>query len=147
MVDRFHSKPLELPEPGQEFKRADLVFYGVDHSGPTFEARVFLGAKRGIDRTAGDDDPAYAGSFFVFGHGRCHGEAGHCDLPAQRDPFDLRLPHHLEPGVQILTVTDAVKRLVAEKKAKAAIDVFVHGPEGKERKCLGFDRVRLLTYA
>lgn len=147
MVDRFHSKALELPEPDLQFERADLVFYGVDHSGPTFEARVFIGAKRGIDRSADVEHPAYAGSLFVFGHGRCYGEAGHCDVPSERDPFDWRLPHHLEPGTQILTVTDTVKQLIEAKKTKAAVDVFVHGPQGKARKCLAFSRLRLLTYA
>jgi hypothetical protein len=64
-------------------------------------------------------------------HGRCHGEAGHCELPVERDPFDLRLPHYLQPRVQILTVTDQIKALVAEGKRKAAFDVFVHGPTGE----------------
>jgi tyrosinase len=147
MVDRFHSKPLELPEAEQKFTRADLVFYGVDHSGPSFEARIFIGAKRGIKPGAGVDDPAYAGSFFVFGHGDCYGEPGHCDIPVDRDPFDLRLPHHLEPGIQIVTVTAAVQRMVDAKKAKAAVDVFVHGTEPKQRKALDFTGLRLLTYA
>lgn len=147
MVDRFHSKALELPEPGHEFERADLVFYGVDHSGPTYEARIFLGAKRGLKRGAGVDHPAYAGSFYVFGHGSCHGDEGHCDIPAERDPFDWRLPHHLEPGVQIVTVTDAVRRAIGEKKGRAAVDVFAHGPDGKALKTLSFSRLRLLTYA
>jgi tyrosinase len=147
MVDRFHSKALQLPSPEHEFSRADLVFYGVDHSGPSFEARIFIGAKRGIKPSATSEDPAYAGSFYVFGHGDCYGEAGHCDIPTERDPFDLRLPHHLEPGMQIVTVTEAVRRLVDAKKAKAAVDVFVHGPTGKDAKALAFTQLRLLTYA
>jgi hypothetical protein len=147
MVDRYRSKALELPEPGQEFKRADLVFYDVDHSGPTFEARIFVGAKRGLERGAGSDDPAYAGSFFVFGHGRCYGDEGHCDVPADRDPFDLRLAHHLAPGPKIVTVTGAIERLVAAGKRKAAVDVFVHDAEDKAPKALSFSRLRLLTYA
>jgi hypothetical protein len=147
VVDRYRSKPLELPEPGQEFQRADLVFYGVDHSGPTFEGRIFIGPKRGLKHGAGVDHPAYAGSFYVFGHGACHGDEGHCDIPAERDPFDLRLPHHLEPAVQIVTVTDSVKRLVSEKKRTAPVSVFVHGADGKALKALDFTRLRLLTYA
>jgi len=146
MVDRFHSKPLELPDPEQRFARADLAFYDVDHSSVSFEARIFIGAGRGLSRRAGVDDPAYAGSFFVFGHGRCHGEEGHCDLPGDRDPFDYRLPHHLEPGTQIVTVTEAVERLVADGKRKAAVDVVVHAPDGKAAKALSFSRLRLLTY-
>jgi tyrosinase len=147
MVDRFHSKPLELPAAEHEFTRADLVFYGVDHSGPSFEARIFIGAKRGIGPAATAEDPAYAGSFYVFGHGDCYGEAGHCEIPSDRDAFDLRLPHHLEPGLQIVTVTAAVERLVMAGRAKAAVDVFVHGPKRKDAKALDFTGLRLLTYA
>jgi len=147
VVDRFRSKPLELPEPGQRFERADLVFYELDHSGATFEARVFVGSGRALKHDAGLDHPAYAGSLYVFGHGRCAGEPGHCDVPAERDPFDLRLPHHLEPGIQILTVTAAIQRLVEAGKAAAAVDVVAHADDGKPVKALDFSKLRLLTYA
>ncbi|HET6571753.1 MAG TPA: hypothetical protein VFG58_09740 [Solirubrobacterales bacterium] len=147
MVDRYRSKPLELPPPEHEFDRADLAFYDLDHSGATFEARVFVGAPRNLGRNADVDHPAYAGSLYVFGHGDCHGEKGHCAVPAERDPFDYRLPHHLEPGVQVVTVTAAVKRLVEAGKSKAPVDVIVHGPEGEAPKALDFSHIRLLTYA
>jgi hypothetical protein len=147
VVDRFHSKPLELPGPEQGICRADLAFYDLDHSGPTFEARVFIGAGRGLKRDAGTDHPAYAASLFVFGHGSCSGEEGHCEVPEERDPFDLRLPHHLEPGLQLVTVTPAIERLVEAGKSKAAVDVIVHGPKGEPLKALSFSRLRLLTYA
>lgn len=147
MVDRFRSKPLELPDPEQPLVRADLAFYDVDHSQGSFEVRVFLGAPRGLKRDTATDHPAFAGSFFVFGHERCHGEAGHCDVPTDRDPFDFRLPHHLEPGLQLVTVTDAVRRLVEAGKGKAPVDAIVLGPEGEALKALDFSHLRLLTYA
>jgi hypothetical protein len=146
VVDRFRSKPLELPDPEHSFDRVDLVFYDVDHSGETFEARIFIDAPRNLKRDASTDHPAYAGSFYVFGHGGCHGEEGHCELPGERDPFDLRLPHHLEPELRIVTVTGAVERLVAAGKRKASVDVIVRGTEGGP-KALDFSRLRLLTYA
>jgi hypothetical protein len=147
VVDRYHSRPLQLPGPGHGFHRADLVFYAVDHSGPTYEGRIFVGPRRGPGHGAGVEHPAYAGSFYVFGHGTCHGEEGHCDLPGERDPFDLRLPHHLEPAPQIVTVTDAIKRLVGAGRETATVSVFAHGPDGKALKSLAFSRLRLLTYA
>lgn len=146
MVDRFRSKPLELPDPQHGFDRVDLVFYGVDHSTATFEARVFIGAPRNLGRDAGTDHPAYAGSFFVFGHDRCYGEAGHCHVPDERDPFDFRLPHHLEPETEIVTVTAAVERLVGAGKRKAAVDVIARGPAGEAVEALEFSRLRLATY-
>jgi Common central domain of tyrosinase len=113
----------------------------------SFEARIFIGAPRSLKRDTGTDHPAYAGSFFVFGHGRCRGEAGHCDIPRDRDLFDRRLPHHLEPGPQIVTVTEAIERLLSAGKRKAAVDVIVHGDEGDAHEALAFSRLRLLTYA
>jgi hypothetical protein len=147
VVDRYRSKPLQLPAPEHGFQRADLAFYEVDHSGPSFEARIYIGAGRGLKRDAGIDHPAYAGSLYVFGHGSCHGEEGHCEVPETRDPFDYRLPHHLEPAPRIVTVTAAIKRLVEAGKAKASVDVLVHGPEGEALKTLDFSQLRLLTYA
>jgi hypothetical protein len=146
VVDRYRSKPLELPAPEHHFERADLAFYDVDHSGPSFEARIYVGG-RGLKRDAGLDHPAYAGSLYVFGHGSCHGDPGHCDIPEERDPFDYRLPHHLEPAPRIVTVTAAIERLVEAGKARASVDVFVHGPEGEAFKSLSFSRLRLITYA
>jgi hypothetical protein len=147
VVDRYRSRPLELPAAEHRFARADLAFYEVDHSGPSFEARVYLGAGRRLGRDAGIDHPAYAGSLWIFGHGSCHGDEGHCEVPEERDPFDYRLPHHLEPAPRILTVTPAISRLVEAGKARASVDVFVHGPDGEALKALSFSQLRLLTYA
>lgn len=146
MVDRFHSKALELPDPEHSFDRVDLVFYDVDHSSASYEARIFIGAPRNLKRQAGTDHPAYAGSFYVFGHDRCYGEAGHCEVPSERDPFDFRLPHHLEPETEIVTVTAAVERLVSAGKRKAPVDVIVRDPEGEAVKALDFSSLRLVTY-
>jgi hypothetical protein len=146
VVDRFRSKALELPDPEHSFDRVDLAFYDVDHSSATYEARVFIGAPRNLKRDAGAEHPAYAGSFFVFGHDRCYGEEGHCMVPEDRDPFDLRLPHHLEPEPEIVTVTEAVKRLAEGGKRKAPVDVLACGPDGAPVKALDFSALRLLTY-
>jgi hypothetical protein len=146
VVERFRSNALELPDPEHGFDRVDLVFYDVDHSGGTYEARVFIGAPRNLKRDAGADHPAYAGSFFVFGHDRCYGEKGHCMVPEERDPFDRRLPHHLEPEPEIVTVTDAIRRLAESGKRKAPVDVLACGPDGAPVKTLAFNRLRLLTY-
>ena len=56
---------------------------------------------------------AYVGSFFIFGHGGCFGDVGHCDIPTVRDPFDLRPAHQLEPAVRILTVTEPLQAMLA----------------------------------
>ncbi len=145
MVERFHSKALELPDPERPISRVDLVFYEIDHSGESYEGRVFLGKKP--PRGAGADHPSYAGSYFVFGHGSCQGEEGHCDVPTERDPFDLRLPHHLEPHLAILTVTDHVRELIAAGATEAPVTVTAHAADDTPVEAIAFTRVRLLTYA
>ena len=67
-------RPLDLPGPDLPFSRADLIFYGVDHSGGSYEGRVFLNAPQRLARDADIDHPSYVGSFHVFGHIGCAGD-------------------------------------------------------------------------
>ncbi len=145
MVERFTSKPIELPPVDRPFERADLIFYGLDHSGASFEGQVFLDT-RGVSRDAGADHRAYVGSFFILGHGGCFGDLGHCDIPSERDPFDLRPPHQLEPATRILTVTDAVRALIDRGREKAVVTVVAHAT-GRSNEVLAFETVRLASYA
>jgi hypothetical protein len=148
MVARFVSKPLEIPvgEPGPDLARADLVFYGIDHSGASFEGRVFINApKANIDTPR--DDPHYAGSFHIFGHGGCFGDAGHCDVrTAPADVFDLRPPDQLLPATRAVIVTDALIRLVLAEDETLTVTVVAVVPGAKKHDVLKFETVRLLTY-
>jgi hypothetical protein len=108
---------VELPRPprlsADDFSRADLEFRGVDHSGPSFEARVYLDNPRAEVGSGRAEDAGYAGSFYVFGHGGCFGELGHCDVPTgPRGPYDLRPPHQLTPQFRTIFVTDALRRVM-----------------------------------
>ena len=146
MVERFTTEPIELPPSDRPFDRADLIFYGIDHSGPSFEARVFMDT-RGVGKGADSAHRAYVGTFYIFGHGGCFGEVGHCDIPSDADPFDLRPSHPLEPATRILTVTDSVRGLL-ERRVEAAKVTVVARSEGRaSNDVLTFDQVRLATYA
>ena len=147
MVDSFRSTPLELPDPDSPFDRADLIFYDLDHSGDSFEARVFLNAPKNLDPNAGRDDPAYVGSFFVFGHGGCFGDLGHCDVPGERDSFDLRPPHQLTPATRILTVTEAIQDLVGKGVETTRVTVHSITEGNRSNASLAFETIRLATYA
>ncbi|HEY5708221.1 MAG TPA: hypothetical protein VIS51_02385 [Solirubrobacterales bacterium] len=146
MVERFTSKPIELPPADRPFGRADLIFYGLDHSSASFEGQVFLDP-RGVGRDAGTAHRAYVGSFFIFGHGGCFGDIGHCDVPQERDPFDRRPPHQLEPAIRILTVTEAVQRLLEREAQAAKVTVIARTPAKEPADVLAFETVRLATYA
>jgi hypothetical protein len=145
MVDRFVSAPIDLPDDAEDTYRADLVFYDVDHSGASYEARVFLNSP---DADAGTprDDPNYAGSFHIFGHGGCFGDVGHCDIPTERDPFDFRPPHQLVPASKTVVITEAFKRIIAPHDRTMTVTVVALAPGDTPNDVLQFDAVRLLTY-
>ncbi len=146
MVERFTSEPIELPPADHPFERADLLFYGLDHSGASYEARVFMDP-RGVGGNADSKHRAYVGSFFILGHGGCFGDVGHCDIPTTRDPFDLRPAHQLEPALRILTVTDAVRRLLERGVDAAKVTVAAHAAGRASNDVLAFETVRLVSYA
>jgi tyrosinase len=146
MVEKFTSDPIELPPADHAFVRSDLLFHGLDHSGASFEARVFVDP-RGVSRDADSGHRAYVGSFFILGHGGCFGDVGHCDIPSDRDPFDLRPAHQLEPTLRILTVTDAVRRLLDRGVDAAKVTVVAHTAGLASNDVLAFEQVRLATYA
>lgn len=147
---------VELPRPPhdspEDFSRADLEFRGVDHAGPSYEGCVYLNNPDADPDTGREPDTGYAGSFYVFGHGGCAGEAGHCD-PAQaaRGPYDLRPPHPLRPQFKTVVVTEALRRLMGAGDQALAVTVVaivaestppVFGDTGDPLKLEG---VRLIT--
>lgn len=102
-----------LTGPAEEFTRADVVVTGVDHSGCSYEVRLFLNNPGADGSTPRDATTGYAGRFHVFGHGGCFGDVGHCDVPPpSHDPTDLRPPHPLTPLSTYVTVTAALRRLL-----------------------------------
>lgn len=117
----FTSKPLELPRDKEAITRADLVFYHVDHSGPSYRAHVFLDNPGADAETPLEPEEGYAGSFTVFGHAGCFGEEGHCHpIWPTTDEFDRRPEHPLVPFIREVEITEALKRFT---KAKAKVTV------------------------
>ncbi len=148
---------IDLAFPGAAgripFTRADVVFSGVDHSGASYEVRLFLNnpaATAGTPRTA---EQGYAGRFTVFGHGGCYGDEGHCEVPAPTaDPADLRPPHPLTPLDTYVTVTGALRRVLAHGGALQTMTLVPVSitPRRTDRKpapeLLRFADVSLQTY-
>jgi hypothetical protein len=97
-----------------DFYRADITFFGVDHSGATFEGRVFLNNPDADESTPRTAENGYAGSFYIFGHGGCWGDEGHCAVPKTRRPYDIRPPHPLTPAKASVIITDALRRAIAQ---------------------------------
>lgn len=141
-------------ETADEFSRADLEFRGVDHSGPSFEARVYLDNPAADTGTGRDPASGYAGSFHVFGHGGCFGELGHCDIPqGPRSPYDARFPHQLTPQYKTVIITNAFRTIIAAAARKTltvtVVPVVRDNPVslvGNVDDPLHFDSVSLITY-
>jgi hypothetical protein len=151
---RSHALRFELGQlQRRDFRRADLVFEGVDHAGPSFEGRVFLNNSAADAETPRDLDHGYAGSFHIFGHGHCFGDPGHCEVDDRgKAPHDLRLPHPLTPVEKIVVVTDALKQILhrdGHLDQVTVVPVAWGHPATSEADPEGFLKygtVRLLTY-
>ena len=141
------------------FKRADLVFEGVDHARESYEVRVFLNNKDADEQTARSPETGYAGRFVVFGHGRCFGAPDHCEPalaaapPAQAiDPGGGR-QHPLTPQTRIVTITEPLRRILSAPGRRLKTLTFVPVAKGPRREQRGlapglfkYDRVSLRTY-
>ena len=147
-MDRYSSEPIPLPGPDEEFTRADLIFSGVDHSGPSFEGRVYIDNPEADDSTPREPGKGYAGSFWIFGHGGCFGDVGHCEVPAEpREPFDYREQHPLTPVTKTVIVTEAIReKRGAESVEVTVVPVVKSGKKFKQRDVLHLEHVRLVTY-
>jgi hypothetical protein len=146
---------LELPDPTEDFSRADLEFRGVDHSGPSYEARVYFNNAGATAETAAEEAEGYAGSFHIFGHGGCFGELGHCDVKdvAARSVYDRRPPHPLTPYFKTVFVTEALRRTMqtAENQTTFSVTVVAVVPATQTSRVkvddpLKFESVSLVTY-
>jgi hypothetical protein len=112
------TRRLPLPDSGMVFTRADLVFFGVDHSGPSYQVRLEL---IGLAEDGGEVGRERA-SYAVFGHGGCFGDEGHCQVRAPLHAFDRRPPHQLTPATKAIIVTGPVQRLIAQGAATLGVE-------------------------
>ncbi len=108
------SKTIPAADLPAEFSRADIEFIGIDHSGSSYEARVFVNNPDADANTPRTDASGYAGSYNIFGHGGCFGDLGHCDIHKKQDVFDPRPTHPLEPIKKVVIATKAIKNAAAK---------------------------------
>jgi hypothetical protein len=152
-MDGYTTDPaITLPPAAvaNDFTHADIVFYGIEHRGPSFAGRVYLNSPDVDVDTPRQLEHGYAGSFVIFGHGGCFGDEGHCNVPTQRDPFDSRPPHGLLPQTQPVDVTEALRRVEGGELTVTVVPV-VRGQSEDEGEfvradVLFFTELRLLTY-
>ncbi|HSH60473.1 MAG TPA: hypothetical protein VK988_12720 [Acidimicrobiales bacterium] len=82
-MDHYVSDPIPLPphDEEQEINRVDLVFYGAGPRGPSYEGRIFINVPDAGPTIPMELDAGYAGSFTVFGYGRCYATSATATCP------------------------------------------------------------------
>jgi hypothetical protein len=91
----------------------------------------------------------YAGSFYIFGHGGCFGDAGHCDIHPKQDDFDPRPSHPLEPIKKVVVATEAIKMAAAgtSEISVTVVPVILSWTEKSElTDVCKYDHINLVTY-
>jgi hypothetical protein len=148
MANLVISTPIPTASLDAEFTRADIAFHGLDHSGATYEGRVYLNRPDANEQTP-RDVPEYAGSYFIFGHGGCLGDPGHCDVKPRRF-YDPRSAHPLTPTLKVVIATGAVRRA---KDGADTITVTVvplilstNSTVGTPEDLVYYEEVRIVTY-
>src|SRR5258708_32136807 len=123
---RYVSSKILVKHLDGDFSRADLIFEGLDHSGPPYEGRVFLNNEGAHAGTPTTPENGYAGSFHIFGHGGCYGDdITHCQITGPRRPYDPRPGHPPTPARKVLIATGALKPACAKGNEKTVTIVPV----------------------
>jgi tyrosinase len=114
-VDRIVTKPIDIATVvrSDDFRRADLEIGGIKHTGTSYEGRIFVDNPDADEETS-KDDPSYAGTFNVFGHGGCFGAEGHCEAPDLRRRFDRRPLSRSIRMKKRVKVTEVLRRASAD---------------------------------
>jgi len=147
------AKPFTAPELGTEtlvtdFCRADIEFFGVDHSGSSYEGRVFVNNPSADENTERSRTSGYVGSYHIFGHGGCLGDPGHCDVKPRR-AYDPRPGHPLTKARKVVIASDALRDAIPGEKVTVTIVpvILSVGPKsGREDDVVKVDAIRIVTY-
>lgn len=149
MAAALTSQPISAEALDRDFSRSDIEFHGIDHSGASYEGRVFLNNAHAGEATPRSAEEGYAGAFHIFGHGGCLGDRGHCDVHPRR-LYDPRPAHPLTPGRKVVVATEAVRRAI---EAGGDITVTVvpvlkatTPVVGEPDELVTYDHVRIVTY-
>jgi tyrosinase len=150
-ANTYTSKPvsIDFAGPSHRFEAADLQILGIDHSQSSYEGRVFFNNAKANGGTPKTLDNGYAGSFYIFGHGGCFGDVGHCEINEKLDSYDYRDAHPLQPTQARIAVTAALKQF-AKTNSQITITVVPVVSAANElcdtKNVFHFQQMRFLTY-
>jgi hypothetical protein len=113
---------VDLGELAPGFEHARMRLHNMNRTEGSYEVRVFFNQPNATDKTPTDGNASYGGSFYLFGHGACIGDEGHCEV-VERRPGDRRPQHHYTPQNLTLDVTNAVRALARSRKKRNEVSV------------------------
>ena len=147
----YHSKPIhfDIEKIDGKLYRADVELHGVNHSGMSYEGRVFLNNTSANQETPKTFDNGYAGSFFIFGHGgKCFGDVGHCVVRNHRRHFDHRRSHPLTPIYTRVIVTEVLEEIAKNSKeiTISIVPVVTNTKKSYDESVLKFKKLTLVSY-
>jgi tyrosinase len=149
---KYESGSVPIGALDSEFYRADIEFHGVDHAGASYEGRVYVNNPEADENTGDSPDSGYAGSYYVFGHGGCLGDPGHCEVKERR-AYDPRPSHPLSKARKSVRATEAI-RYAVQQGAECRITVvpiveplpYEDVDPKYEQEPVEIDYVKVVTY-
>lgn len=129
-------------------QRTDLEFYGVNNFRPSYVALIYFNDDSVDAENASEERDSYAGSFALFGHQRCFGDEGHCDIHPRTSRFDDRPSHPLTRGFKRVVVTDAMRRCLVSEELTITV-IVSSDPEAEseaEGPLLDFEGMQIAAF-
>jgi len=150
-ANTYTSRPvaIDFADPSHRLSSADLEIAGIYHGEASYEGRVYFNNPKADASTPRTLEHGYAGSFYIFGHGGCFGDVGHCEINGHRDGFDLRDPSPLLPISKRVPVTDALKYYARANRPVTITVVPVVSAANElcdTKNVFRFEQMRFLSY-
>jgi hypothetical protein len=138
---------VDLPGVAGKVDAGNLIFQGMAKTKDSYEVRIFFNEEGVTRETPTTGNPSYAGTLWLFGHGECIGDLGHCDRPLERRDFDQRPPHHLTPYDLKMDVSTALKASLTDAPAALKVSLLVLDTVGQPAAApdFSFDGLSLET--
>jgi len=130
-VGRFVSAPVKVPKAARDPRRVEVRLHRVPQLERSCFVRVFLNLPDANASTPPEGDH-FGGYLAVFGHGECYGGPGHCAVPGQARPYDLRPRSHNTPRNHRVDVTRAARALLEKGAATLQVTLVAIGADYRE---------------
>jgi hypothetical protein len=138
----------DVEKLGNKFYRVDLQFHGLDHSGSSYEGRIFINNPEADHNTPKTLENGYVGSYHIFGHGRCFGDIGHCDVRNAISPFDYRPSHPLTPAFKRIRITDQIIKIgkITKELVITIVPVLSGISEDPNKDVVKLEKISIVSY-